>query len=60
MFAWLDRRGIMPSFNFDLSGMLNTAAQFFNGFGPLFLTIAGISVGFGLLARVVSEIRKLF
>jgi hypothetical protein len=50
----------MPSFNFDLTGMLNTAAQFFNGFGPLFLTIAGISVGFGLLARVVSEIRKLF
>jgi hypothetical protein len=50
----------MPSFNFDLSGMLQTAAQFFNSFGPILLTIAGISVGFGLLARIVAEIRNLF
>lgn len=50
----------MPSFNFDLAGLLETAATFFNGFAPLFLTIAGISVGFGLLARVVSEVRRVF
>jgi hypothetical protein len=52
--------GKVPSFNFDLSGLLSTAASFFNAFGPLFLTIAGIGVGFGLIAKVASEVRKLF
>lgn len=50
----------MPSFNFDLSGLLETAATFFNGFAPIFLTIVGVSVGFGLLAKVVDEVRKVF
>lgn len=40
--------------------MLEVAASMFNGFAPIFLTIAGVSVGFGLLARVVSEVRKVF
>lgn len=48
----------MSSFEFDFSGLMDTAAQIFNSFSPLFLAIAGISVGLGLLVKVISEIRK--
>ena len=50
----------MPSFVFDTEGMLNMAAQIFNGFGPLFWVIAGISVGFGLLLKVFNVVRSVF
>lgn len=46
------------SFNFDLTGLLETAASIFNSFAPLFLAIGGIGVGLALLARVIVEVRK--
>jgi hypothetical protein len=50
----------MPSFNLDVTGMLNMAASIFNGLGPLFFVIAGISIGVGLLMKIVDELRKAF
>jgi hypothetical protein len=50
----------MESFNFDLSGLMSTATSIFNSFAPIFLAIAGISLGLGLLIKVVSEIRHAF
>jgi crotonobetainyl-CoA:carnitine CoA-transferase CaiB-like acyl-CoA transferase len=50
----------MASFNFDMSGLMTTAASIFNSFAPIFLAIAGISVGLGLLIKVVSELRHAF
>ena len=46
------------SFNFDMTQLLSTAADIFNGFAPIFLLVAGIPLGMGLLTRVVSEVRK--
>ncbi|GJQ51258.1 MAG TPA: hypothetical protein PLD47_13920 [Aggregatilineales bacterium] len=46
------------SFNFDMESLLSTAANIFNSFAPIFLLIAGISVGFGLIVRVVNELRR--
>jgi len=48
----------MSSFNFDFNTMLATAASMFNAFAPLFLGIAGISLGLGLVVKVISEVRK--
>lgn len=50
----------MPSFTFDVSQLLQTAADIFNGLGPLFFVIAGLSVGIGLLMKVVQELRNAF
>ena len=50
----------MESFNFDMGGLMSTAASIFNSFAPIFLAIAGISVGLGLLIKVVSELRHAF
>lgn len=46
------------SFNFDFSSLMSNAASIFNSFSPLFLGIAGISVGLGLITVVIREIRK--
>ena len=48
------------SFEFDVSGLMTTAASIFNSFAPIFMAIAGISVGLGLLIKVVSELRHIF
>jgi hypothetical protein len=48
----------MGSFEFDFSQLLDSASDIFNAFSPLFLGIAGISLGFGLIIKVVSEVRR--
>lgn len=48
------------SFELDTTGLLETAAQIFNGLGPVFFVVAGITVGIGLLMRVINELRKAF
>ncbi len=50
----------MDSFNFDMSGLMTTASSIFNSFAPIFLAIAGISVGLGLLVKVLTELRHAF
>jgi len=50
----------MASFDFDMSGLMEVAASIFNSFSPIFLAIAGISVGLALLIKVVSELRHAF
>lgn len=49
----------MP-FELDTTGLLETAAGIFNGLGPIFFVVAGITVGIGLLMRVLNELRKIF
>ncbi len=50
----------MASFNFDLTTLMATATSIFNSFAPIFLAIAGISVGLLLLIRVMNEVRHVF
>jgi len=50
----------MPSFDLDVNSLLTMAASIFNGLGPLFFVIAGISVGIGLLMRILNELKRAF
>jgi len=50
----------MPSFDLDVTSLLSYAAQIFNGIGPVFFIIAGISVGIGLLMRILNELKRAF
>lgn len=48
------------SFSFDLTGLMTTATSIFNSLSPILLAIAGISLGLGILVKVVSELRHAF
>ena len=37
------------SFQLDMTPMMDMASTIFNGLGPVFLIVAGISLGMGLL-----------
>lgn len=50
----------MGSFQIDVSGMMQMASQIFNGLGPIFFVIIGVTVGFGLLMRIANEFRRIF
>ena len=47
------------SFNLDITPMTDMAATIFNGLGPIFLIVAGVSLGIGLLTLIIGEIRKI-
>jgi hypothetical protein len=40
--------------------MLNQAGTIINGLWPVFIVPVGIALGMGLLAKIISEIRKAF
>jgi len=48
------------SFSIDATALLEAAATIFNGLWPAFALVAGIALGTGLVAKIVSEIRKAF
>jgi len=48
------------SFSIDATTLLSSAATIFNGLWPAFALVAGIALGTGLVAKIVSEIRKAF
>lgn len=50
----------MGSFDIDVSGLMEMASSIFNALAPVFLMIAGIGVGVGLLSTIITEIRKVF
>jgi hypothetical protein len=49
---------LLADFSIDPSSLLTTASQIFNALWPAFAIVIGISLGLGLLALIVSEIRK--
>lgn len=49
----------MTSFNFDLTGMVSNAADFFNGIQNLGIIIYGLFIGFNLFAGVLFLIRGI-
>ena len=51
---------VLGSFSIDATTLLDTASSIFNGLWPAFGLVAGIALGAGLLATIVSEIRKAF
>ena len=48
------------SFDLDTTGMMSMAATIFNALGPIFFVVAGISIGIGLLMKIVDELRRAF
>ena len=48
------------SFDLDTTGMMSMASRIFNGIGPIFFVIAGVSIGIGLLLKIVGELRRVF
>ena len=48
------------SFDLDTTGMMSMASSIFNALGPIFFMIAGISIGVGLLMKIVDELRRAF
>jgi len=49
---------VAQSFDIDTSNFLGTAASIFNALWPAFAIIVGITLGLGLLALIVREIRQ--
>lgn len=45
-------------FSIDVSSLLSTASSIFSGLWPVMGVIAGLALGFSLLAFVVKEIRQ--
>jgi len=50
----------LSSFNFDMTGLLDVAANLFNGLWPIFAIIAGLSLSAGLLVMVTRSIKNIF
>jgi hypothetical protein len=50
----------MPSFNLDITYMLQMAANMFNALGPVWFIIIGVSIGVGLLTKILAELKKAF
>lgn len=48
------------SLSLDFSGMLSQAGDIINGLWPVFVIPMGIALGMGLLAMIISEVRKAF
>ncbi len=46
------------TFSIDLSGLLTTASQLFNGLFPVFGPIIGITLAFGIIGFIIAEIRR--
>jgi len=48
------------SFNISMSGLMDTAADIFNGIWPAFAIIAGLTLGFLILKFVLNAIKGAF
>lgn len=49
----------MASFSIDLSALFDYASQIITFMMPVVALIAGISLGFALIGRIVSAIRRI-
>lgn len=49
----------MTSFSIDLSSLFDYASQIITFMMPVVALVAGISLGFALIGKIVSAIRKL-
>lgn len=55
-----DRTALGASFNIDMGGLMDTAAEIFNGIWPAFAIIAGLTLGFLILKFVLNAIKGAF